>query len=174
MDVIDVLHDKKMKTVQKRAVLAEALRNKALLIDDAAALLGLTDKDLAIILEAMEEVTRIEPSLSDSDWLTFAEQYIESNNNTLKREASRVIGNIAHLYADKLDSVIDKLLANCDDSSTVVRWGSAYALGRIILIPVYADSNLFDTLTEICGQEPESGVKNQYLAGLKKAKRIRG
>ena len=50
--------------------------------------------------------------------------------------------------------------------------GSAYALGRIILIPEYANSKLFDMLTALAEQETENGVKNQYLAGLKKAKKL--
>ncbi|MDR2671524.1 MAG: HEAT repeat domain-containing protein, partial [Oscillospiraceae bacterium] len=104
---------------------------------------------------------------------SFAEEYIEADNNTLKREASRVIGNIAALYADKLDGIVSKLLTNSGNEGTVVRWGSAYALGRIILIPQYAKSGLYGQLTAIAEAEQENGVKNQYLGGLKKAKKIR-
>jgi len=32
---------------------------------------------------------------------------------------------------------------------------------------------LYDTLTQLCEREPENGVKNQLLGGLKKAKKIR-
>jgi hypothetical protein len=122
----------------------------------------------------MEEVSRSESALSDTAWLAFAEKYVGSDNNTLKREASRVIGNIAPLFAEQLDSVVSKLLANSSNEGTVVRWGSGYALGRIILIPQYANSDLYGQLTAIAEAEQENGVKNQYLAGLKKAKKIRG
>jgi len=174
MDIIGVLHDKGTKATQKRAILVEGILNKALSIEDVSTLPDLTDKDTAIILEAMEEVSRTEPSLSTSSWLAFAEKFVESENNTLKREASRIIGNITFLYADSLDSILSKLLANSGNDGTVVRWGSGYALGRIITIPQYAKSDLFDKLVAISEMEQENGVKNQYLAGLKKAKKLRG
>jgi hypothetical protein len=63
-----------------------------------------------------------------------AETYISSSSNSLKREASRVVGNIAHLFPDNLDDAIKMLMDNTNSDVTVVRWGSAYALGRVILI----------------------------------------
>ncbi|MDR1265778.1 MAG: hypothetical protein LBK42_09530 [Propionibacteriaceae bacterium] len=174
MNVLEILHDKGKKAVEKRAALVAAIKGKELSIDDLSTLSGLIDKDLGIILEAMEEVSRSEPALSDAAWLALAEKYIDSDNNTLKREASRVIGNIAHLFAEQLDSVVSKLLANSRDEGTVVRWGSGYALGRIILIPQYANSDLYGQITAIAEAERENGVKNQYSTGLKKAKKLRG
>jgi hypothetical protein len=47
-------------------------------------------------------------------------------------------------------------------------------MSRIIRIPHYANSELFDTLTDLSEQEQENGVKNQLLGGLKKAKKLRG
>ncbi|MDR1263113.1 MAG: hypothetical protein LBK46_06450 [Oscillospiraceae bacterium] len=173
MNVLEILHDKVKKAVEKRTALAEAIKCNELSIDGLSTLSGLTDKDLVIILEAMEEVSRSEPALSDMAWLAFAEKYVISDNNTLKREASRVIGNIAPLFAEQLGGLVSKLLANSGNEGTVVRWGSGYALGRIILIPQYAKSDLYEKLTSIAESEQENGVKNQYLAGLKKAKKIR-
>jgi len=171
MVIINILHDEITKTAQKRTTISECIRSGNFTVEDLF-VTELTEKDAAIILEAMEEVSRNEPFLSNVAWLEFAEKYIESAN-TLKREASRVVGNIAPLYADRLDGVISKLIVNSTNDGTVVRWGSGYALGRIITIPEYAKSNLFERLTLIAETEQESGVKNQYLSGLKKAKRIR-
>jgi hypothetical protein len=133
----EILHDKNSKATQKRAQVAEMLREKALTMDDIMAAIA-TDKDVAAVLEAMEEVSRVEPSLPDDGWLSFAEEHIESASNTLKKEASRAIGNVAHLYPDKLAGIVQKLLANSGDDGTVVRWGSAYALARIVQIPAFA------------------------------------
>jgi hypothetical protein len=174
MSIINVLHDKGKKAVEKRALLVEGIRKNTLSIEDVTVLADMTEKDIGIVLEAMEEVSRIEPTFSSTVWLSFAEKYIEADNNTLKREASRVIGNIASLYADGLDGIVPKLLANSGDDGTVVRWGSGYALGRIILIPQYAKSDLFEKLVTIAEAEQENGVRNQYVSGLKKAKKIRG
>ncbi|MDR2670351.1 MAG: hypothetical protein LBC26_01340, partial [Oscillospiraceae bacterium] len=97
MNVTEVLHDKGKKATEKRIALVEAIKGGALSSDELSAMTGITEKDTAIILEAMEEVSRAEPGLSNAAWLSFAEEYIEADNNTLKREASRVIGNIAAL-----------------------------------------------------------------------------
>jgi hypothetical protein len=64
-------------------------------------------------------------------------------------------------------------MGNTKNGSTVIRWGSAYALSKIIQIPKYANSELYEILTDLCMQEQENGVKNQLLNGLKKAKKLR-
>jgi hypothetical protein len=96
-----------------------------------------------------------------------------SDSNNLKRGSSRIVGNIAHLFPNDLDETIQKLMVNTRNSSTVVRWGSAYALGRIIQIPVYANSGLYEILRDLCASEQENGVKGQLLNGLKKADKLR-
>ena len=120
----------------------------------------------------MEEISRKESAIIDENWLNFAGNYVVSENNTLKRESARVIGNIAHLFPDKLESIIPKLFQNAENESTVVRWSSAYSLGRIVQIPMFAKSNLFDKLSKITDEEQNNGVKNQYLTSLKKALKI--
>ncbi len=130
----------------------------------------LDDKGISTVLEAMEQVTRNQPNISTLEWLRFAETNIDSKSNSLKREASRVVGNIAHLFENNLEMAIQKLLENTTNERTVVRWGSAYALAKIIVLPCFTNSPLFDTLTQICEDEIENGVKNQYIKGLNKAR----
>ena len=55
------------------------------------------------------------------------------------------------------------MLTNTTDSGTVVRWGSAYALARIIVLEHYRNSGLVQTVREIYEAEEESGVKNHIL-----------
>jgi hypothetical protein len=129
---------------------------------------------MALILEAIEAVTGKNPEIADLEWLKFAQDFITSQSNNLKREASRVVGNIAHLFPNDLEMAIQYLMNNTKKDSTVIRWGSAYAMSRIIQIPQYANSELFNMLTDLSEQEQENGVKNQLLDGLKKAKKIRG
>jgi len=107
--------------------------------------------------------------LLDSEYISFAKKFILSDNNSCKREASRIVGNLAKHYPSKLDSVIQSLLENTDNESTVVRWGSAYALSRIIELNEFSNTSLFDKLSNICDSEEETGVKNQYIKSLKKA-----
>lgn len=55
-------------------------------------------KHIAIILEAIEEITNKKLKQVDSSCIAFAEKYILSDSNSCKREASRIIGNLAEQY----------------------------------------------------------------------------
>ncbi|MDR0819889.1 MAG: HEAT repeat domain-containing protein [Oscillospiraceae bacterium] len=172
MDIAALLNDKSIKSTDKREQIANAIRAGEISVKDIRTA-GFDEKKTGIILEAMESVSRDNSDVVDIEWLSYAEAYISSSSNSLKREAARVVGNIAGLFPDSLDDSIKMLIENTKNDGTVVRWGSAYALGRIILIPKYADSELFDVLTDLAERETESGVKNQYLGGLKKAKKLK-
>ncbi len=174
MDLLGLLNNKAVKSTEKRAEIAEALRARRVTIKEIQPLkAALDDKKIALVLEAMEAVSNKNPEIAELEWLHFARDFILSKSNSAKREASRVVGNIARLFPDDLRVAVQYLLENTGDGGTVVRWGSAYALARIIQIPAYANSELYDTLTGLCEQEQENGVKNQLLNGLKKAKKVR-
>ncbi len=174
MDLFDILNSKVIKALEKRAQIVEAINGGVLDINQIRILSAdLDDKKIAVILEALEEVIRNKPDASALEWLQFAEQYIDAQSNNLKREASRVVGNIAHLFKDDLTVSIQKLLKNTSNESTVVRWGSAYALAKVIVLPQFSHSQLYSQLTDICEHESENGVKNQYMKSLKKAAKLR-
>ncbi len=173
MLIDDVVNDKSLKSVQKREHLAEMLMSGELSVKVIDGEVGLTDKGIGLVLEAMEQVSRTNPAIVKSDWLGFAEGFVGHENNTLKRESSRIVGNLASVFGEGLSSVIPKLLKNTENDSTVVRWGSAYALAKIIALPKYATSELFDTVANICDVEQDSGIKSQYLPALRKAGKLR-
>jgi len=170
MNITDLLSDKKLKSVEKRKSIVSLLLSGELTI---AKLPKLNDKQTGIVLEAMEEISQKDSEIIDESWLKFAENHVNSEDNTLKRESARVIGNIAHKFPEKLKNSIPKLLKNSENKGTVVRWSSGYSLGRIIQIPKFAKSDLFETLVIIAENEQDNGVKNQYVKGLKKASKIR-
>ena len=172
MNIATLLADKSVKATDKREQVAHALKTVNFTIKDIKDC-ALDDKSTGIVLEAMEAISRVQPEAADIEWLNYVGGYITAESNTLKREASRVVGNISHLFPDKIDGLIQDLIENTKNDGTVIRWGSAYALGQIIRIPKFANSNLFDVLTDLAEQETENGVKNQYLNGLKKAKQLR-
>ena len=64
-------------------------------------------------------------------------------------------------------------MQNANHDGTVIRWASAYALSRIIIIPQYARGPLFEQISNLYEKEQETGVKNQYRKALKKAEKIR-
>jgi hypothetical protein len=174
MDVISLLNNKSLKSIDKREEIAEAIRLKHITIKELQPLKDiLDDKKMALVLEAMEAVTGKNPEIADLEWLKYTQDFIVSKSNNLKRESSRIVGNIAHLFPNCLETAIWNLMENRGNDSTIIRWASAYALSRIILISQYANSKLYDVLFDLCEQEKENGVKNQYLNGLKKAKKLK-
>ena len=173
MDIACLL-DMDVKSVEKRVKIAEAIQLKLVTIAEIQLLKNVVDdKKLALVLEAMEAVSNKNSEIADLGWLIFAQELVTSKSNNIKRESSRIIGNIAHMFPDNLKTAIQNLLENTKADGTVIRWGSAYALARIIQIPKYANSELYGILTDLCEQEQENGVKNQLLTGLKKAKKLK-
>ncbi|MDR0438157.1 MAG: HEAT repeat domain-containing protein [Bacteroidales bacterium] len=168
--IIDLLSDKNLKSIEKRKAVISLLSSGELTISK---LPKLNDKQTGIVLEAMEEISQKDSEIIDESWLKFAESHVDSEDNTLKRESARVIGNIAHKFPEKLKNIIPKLLTNAENNGTVVRWSSGYSLGRIIQIPKFAKSDLFEALVVIAENEQDNGVKNQYVKGLKKASKLR-
>ena len=75
------------------------------------------------------------------------------------------------LYPRDLDKPIKSLLNNANDNGTVVRWSAAYALSRIIILPEYANSKLYNQLVEICEKEEKNSIKNIYLKAFQKLKK---
>lgn len=174
MDIIEVLEDKLLKSIDKRKIIVAALSDGEITISQIEELVAVINaKKLPIVFEAIEAVTNSDAEKADISWLQFVTNNITSEHNTIKREASRIIGNIAHKFPNDLEKSIEALLVNTKNESKVVRWGSAYAFASIIVIPEHANSDLFDQLTEICDQELENGVKNQYVKALKKAEKLR-
>jgi len=173
MEIIEILSDKSKKPIEKRKAISDAILSGQIKIQDLTAL-NIEDKKLALVFEAIEELSSKKPDMADTLWLKFAEKHLLSQDNNIKRETARIVGNIAHLFPNDLDIVIPKLIENTNNASTVIRWACAYALGKIITIPKYARSNLYDQLTILAEKEQMNGNKNQYLNGLKKAKKLRG
>ena len=110
---------------------------------------------------------------------------ISANNSIQLQSGTLLFGRMPALSSDqrghcKIESLktvsilnamaIGALLVNTKQEGTVVRWGSAYALSRIILLERFADSELVEKVRHIYEDEPESGVKNQYAKVLKKLK----
>ncbi len=64
------------------------------------------DKQISIILEAIEEITNKNIIQLNSAYLHFGESYILSKDNSCKREAARIVGNMASYYPNELDDAI--------------------------------------------------------------------
>jgi len=169
--LLELLKDASLTAVEKREAIAREIESGEIgirQIERASETLG--EKGLAILLESMEAVSLRNPGLAEIGWLRFAGRWIDSASGSVKREASRLVGNLAARFPNDLSPAIEKLLENTSDSGTVVRWASAYALARIVVLPEYAGGDLVQTVTAIAEREQNGGVKNQYLKALKRVK----
>lgn len=174
MTIKQIIDDKSVKRLEKRKLIVEGVVNGSLDFSAVSAACSLLpEKNISLLLEAIEEVSRSKEVSLGEDYLTLAERYILSSDPSCKREASRIVGNLAAAFPAKLDRAITALLQNAHQDGTVIRWASAYALSRIVIIPQYARGPLFEQVTKLYEQETENGVKNQYGKALKKAEKIR-
>lgn len=174
MTITEIMNNKSLKRLEKRNSIVEAIINREVnfsIISEACE--SLPEKNISLLLEAVEEVSRSKEFTLEPEYLDLAEKYILSSDNSCKREASRIIGNLANKFPAKLDHAITALLINAKNEGTVIRWASAYALSRIIVIPQYAKSPLYEQVFDLCTKEQENGVKNQYVKALKKAAKFR-
>ena len=180
MNIIELLRDKSLKGTERRQAVVNMIVAGELTVNEVTRSCGPRGADLCVaapflrpILEAVEEVSNKHLCPLDAAWLQWAEPYISSENNSCRREASRIVGNMAAQYPDLLDDAIERLMKNTSDEGTVIRWAAAYALSRIVVLDRYAKSDLYDRLVAVCDREENNGVKNQYLKALKKAAKIR-
>ena len=172
MSLTEIFGDKSIKKIQARAMIVEGIIGGELTIEEIeAACHHLKDTKIATVLEAIEEISNKKLMNLCVDYLAFAKKYISSKDNSCKRESSRIVGNLAAQYPQAVQNCIPTLLGNAADEGTVVRWSSAYALSRIIVLEDYKNTALYETLVSICDTEQDNGVKNQYVKALKKIKR---
>lgn len=159
MDIISVMNDKALKGTKKRAAIIELIVSGNLNCEQIEAI--------------STEISNKGLSQLSSRYLLFAIPYIKSENNNCRREASRIVGNMAAQYPDMIEEAINPLLDNSSNEGTVIRRAAAYALSRIITTDRYAQSELYDKLTDISNKEEDNAIRNQYLKALKKASNVR-
>lgn len=172
MRLADIFKDKSVKKTDARAMITDGILHGDFTIEEIeAASQEMKENKISTILEAIEEISNKGFMELSSDYLEFAKKYVSSKDNSCKREASRIVGNLASQYPQAVRDCIPALLDNAKADGTVVRWGSAYALSRIIQLNAYSNTDLYETLVSVCDNEQENGVKNQYLKALKKIKK---
>lgn len=85
MDIIGIIENKRMKRLEKRNILVEAIIQREIQfpeIDDACH--SLPNKSISLILEAIEELSRSKVFVLEENYLHLAEKYILANDNSCK------------------------------------------------------------------------------------------
>ncbi len=126
----------------------------------------LADAELAIVVEALEAVTRKEPELVDEKLFNLLIKCVAHAAPRVRWEAARTIGNSAGQHSSRLGTAVDALLVNTSDVGTVVRWATAQALASI-LRSGYSGKNLRARIGELVAREEDDGVRGVYEKALR-------
>lgn len=169
MIIESILKDKNLKPKQKTELLVANFNScKIKMIEILEFASKSKDSEKATCIEVLEFCTKSNPKVATLDCLNFATENLKSKAPRVKWESAKVIGNIAHIFPDKLDDTVTNLLENTKHSGTVVRWSAAFALGEIIKTKHPKTLKLIPALKNILESEEKNSIKKIYLSALKK------
>lgn len=172
MTIEQIFQDKSIKAKGKVSIIGEWLLSNELPMDE---LLFFAEKqkatDKATCIEAVEYATKKSPIIANDSLLDYITNALRDEEPRVKWESAKVIGNVAKLFPIKLDKAIENLLLNAENTGTVVRWATAYALSEILKLKTDNNKNLLQKIEILCEKEVDNGVKRKYLDALKKAKK---
>jgi hypothetical protein len=154
---------KKIKSREKTKLLSKALMENEITIDmimDYSIDAKIPIKGTC--MEVLEAATSENPEIASPKLLEFAENNLSVRAPRIKWESAKVIGNIAHLFPEQLETSIEHLLINASHEGTVVRWSAAYALAKIASLPKHSNSELIGQLTKIYATEEKASIKKIY------------
>lgn len=172
MTIDELLKDKEVKSKEKTEKLSKWLIEKSLPIDELLAFAEKQKESVkATCIEAMEYATQQHPEIADESALVFVTQMLTAKAPRVKWESAKVIGNIAHLFSDKLEAPIANLLVNTEHEGTVVRWSAAFALSQILKLETSNNKGLISAIVAICEKGEKKSIQKIYLDALKKLKK---
>ncbi|MBI3134374.1 MAG: HEAT repeat domain-containing protein [Bacteroidetes bacterium] len=170
MNLADIFNDKTLKPKERTEQLSSWLiknPNKTDELIDFAK----TAKDpvKASCIEVVEYATKENPQICTTACFDFVSAALAEKSPAVKREAGRVIGNVAARFPKQLEKALTNLLNNSEHEGTVVRWSAAFAIGEIIKLKTPLNKDLIPVAEAICEREEKNSIQKIYLAAIKKA-----
>jgi HEAT repeat protein len=170
MDIYAILGDKELKAKAKVEKISDLILDGEIGLGDVIkAAKASKDPAKANCIEALEFATKARADLASPECLKFVTETLLEKAPRVKWESARVIGNIAHLFPDKLHKAIANLLTNSESPGTVVRWSAAFALGEIVKLKTKHNRDLVPAVEAIILREEDNAIKKIYAAAVKKA-----
>ncbi|HRC32285.1 MAG TPA: hypothetical protein PK736_02445 [Bacteroidia bacterium] len=164
-----ILTNKESKAKAKVEAICNLLLENDIGIDDLIkTAVASKEPNKANCIEAIEFATRSNPKIANLNCLEYVTKTLLEKAPRTKWESAKVIGNIAHLFAAKLDNAINNLLINSEYTGTVVRWSAAFALGEIVKLKTKNNKYLIPAIESIIKREEQSSIRKIYMAALKK------
>ncbi len=172
MTLDELLNDKAIKPKEKTETISNRILDGSLPVEELIAFAGkLKDPAKATCIEALEYATKQNPDIADEHVLIFVTNTLTAKAPRIKWESAKVIGNIAHLFPEKLEKPIVNLLANTESDGTVVRWSAAFALGEILKLKTKHNTDLLPAIETICGKEEKNSIRKIYSEAVKKSRK---
>lgn len=171
MNLSVVLNDKTLKPSERVRQICNSLITHDLLLNELLDFAkNANDSNKASCIEAIELVTEKQPEFATNVCLDFVTDCLNEKAPRIKWESARVIGNIAHLFPADLEQATVNLLKNAEHSGTVVRWSTAFALGKICKSESSISSHLIEVCEQLAHQEEKNSIKKIYLQAIKNYK----
>lgn len=172
LNIEQLFQDKTIKAKGKVATIGSWLMDRTLPLDE---LIAYAEKqktvDKATCIEAIEFATKKLPTIANEALFDYVTKTLKDAEPRVKWESAKVIGNIAKHFPDALSKCLPQLLANAENTGTVVRWASAYALAEILKLKTDNNKKLLPKIETLCEKEEDNGVKKKYIDALKKVKK---
>lgn len=172
MTLEELLRDTSKKPKQKTETICQWLIDGSLPLDELIAFASKQkDPNKATCIEAIEFASKKNPGLVDDAGFQFASECLAAKAPRIKWESAKVIGNVAYLFTNQLETAIQNLITNAGHEGTVVRWSAAFALGEIFALKTGHNSWLLPELEKICEKEEKNSIRKIYLDAFKKGKK---
>lgn len=169
MDMLTILTNNQLKAKAKVEAISKMLLENIVTTSELIEVAKVSkDKEKGTCIEALEFATRTKPDIASLAVLNFVTETLTDEAPRVKWESAKVIGNIAHLFPNKLDNAIGNLLTNTEYSGTVVRWSAAFALGEIVKLKTKHNKDLIPAIEAIIKRDEDNAIKKIYQKALKK------
>jgi len=170
MDLKTLFADKSIKPKDRTTRLSEMVADKTTSLGDLIVFAKIAkDPVKATCIESLEFASKVNPSIMTSEAMDFVLDALSEKAPRIKWESAKVTGNAIHLFQDKIDLAVTKLLDNATDTGTVVRWSAAFALSQILKLKTEINESLAPAIKNILNNEEKNSIKKIYLDGLKKS-----
>jgi HEAT repeat protein len=169
VDFSDILNDKSIKPKERTGMISDLLSNGKTTVDSLIRFAGQAKPpDKATCIEALEHATKANAAVASPLVFDFTVTSLADKAPRVKWESARVIGNIAHLFPEKVSESIPNLLENTEHPGTVVRWSAAFALGEILKMKTLVNQELVPAVEVIISREEKNSIRKIYSDALKK------
>lgn len=170
MNLTETFKDNSVKPKERTEELSQWLSSNPSKVSEILEFAKLSkDAVKARCIEVVEYATKTKPQVCSPDFFDFVSESLAEKSPAIKREAARVIGNVAKLYPTKIEFALTGLLNNSEHEGTVVRWAAAFAIGEIIKLNTPFNKDLIPVVQAICEREEKNSIQKIYLSAIKKA-----